>query len=489
MKFRRLRKRQLSYSVATLIMSSILNVNCNKLVQIPNPISSVTANQVFSSDATATSAMLGIYSYMVQGQSFSNGSTTLMAGESADELTDEIPGNEALDLFLVNHLNAIQSSGAVTSYFWQPAYFDIYNANAIIAGVQSSTGISPGTRNQLIGEAKFIRAFCYFYLTGFIGNVPLDLNIDFNKTVLLSGSPQAQIYQQIIDDLHDAQGLMISDFSLTNGQPIRANKWAATALLARVYLYQENWAGADSAANAVINSGLFNLVPLPLVPEVPPNVLPDSDAFCANSKEAILQLQLPNAYPFATLEGNTFIPYFSTSFPTYWMTPQLLAAFEPGDLRRINWVDSANPGGYYYYPFKYKVEFGQSWPAAENYTLLRLAEQYLIRAEAETEPGGQQNLSQAVADINIIRSRAALPGLSIGLSQSQVLSAIQQERRIELFAEWGHRWLDLKRWGIAIDTLSNIAYKNSNINSAQLLYPIPVQETQTDPNLKQNPGY
>jgi starch-binding outer membrane protein, SusD/RagB family len=164
----------------------------------------------------------------------------------------------------------------------------------------------------------------------------------------------------------------------------------------------------------------------------------------------------------------------------------LLAAFEPNDLRRANWVDSTDLSGiHYYYPCKYKVKVGSGYPSPENYTLLRLAEQYLIRAEAEADMGQP---AAAISDLNIIRSRAGLPNLS-GLTGSLLQVAIEQEWRIEFFAEWGHRWLDLKRWGIAIQTLDTIPYKMGNIDSTQLLYPIPMSEIQTDPNLSQNPGY
>ena len=104
-------------------------------------------------------------------------------------------------------------------------------------------------------------------------------------------------------------------------------------------------------------------------------------------------------------------------------------------------------------------------------------------------PGTQQNIPLAIADMNTIRSRAGLPSYSGSASPQLVLSAIQQEYRVEFFAEWGHRWLDLKRWGIAIPTLKGISYKAPNIDSAQLLYPIPISEIQTDPNLTQNKGY
>jgi hypothetical protein len=98
-------------------------------------------------------------------------------------------------------------------------------------------------------------------------------------------------------------------------------------------------------------------------------------------------------------------------------------------------------------------------------------------------------LTDALNDIDAIRVRAGLDSLPASLTQSQIFSAIQQESRIEYFAEWGHRWLDLKRWGIAIQSLDTLSYKQGNIDSTQLLYPIPRNEIQIDPNLRQNSGY
>jgi starch-binding outer membrane protein, SusD/RagB family len=457
-----------------LLFVPLLIFSCNKLVQIPNPISSVTAQQTFSSDATATAAVLGLYSHMSGGQSslFSNCLTSFYLGESADELRDLSTGNEIYDHFLSNDLTALIDGNSVFGVFWKPAYYDIYCANAIVAGVESSTGISSATKKQLLGEAKFIRAFCYFYLTNLFGNIPLDLSTDFNQTVLLTNASQDKIYEQITSDLQAAEELMISDFSLTNGQPIRANKWAAASLLARVYLYQKNWSGADSAASAVINSGYFSLT--------------DSlnQVFLANSSESILQLETLNTYPFATQEGY----FFSAQNFDCWLSTQLIGAFETNDQRRISWVDSVNNGTDYFFPNKYKVATATSSTITENYTLLRLAEQYLIRAEAEANgAGGGPN--SAVQNLNIIRHRAGLPDLAPTLTGDSLMAAVHQEWRIEFFAEWGHRWLDLKRWGNAIQTLDTIPYKAGKIDSTQLLYPIPISEIQADPNLSQNPGY
>jgi hypothetical protein len=108
----------------------------------------------------------------------------------------------------------------------------------------------------------------------------------------------------------------------------------------------------------------------------------------------------------------------------------------------------------------------------------------LIRAEAEAQEG---KLSDAIADLNIIRNRAGLPDLSLSLDQAQVLTAVMQERRIELFGEWGHRWFDLKRTGHAVTALSQD--KGHAVSSNGLLWPVPYGELISDPNLKQNPGY
>jgi hypothetical protein len=458
-----------TFSMLCLLLC-VCNIGCNKLVQIPNPISSVTAEQVFNTDATATSAILGIYSSMNSNPSFASGEITFAFSESADELTDESSGNEYRDQQLCNTLTALGNSSTSLG-FWQPAYYYIYNANAIISGVQASTGMSAGAKTELTSEAKFIRAFCYFYLTNIFGDLPLVLNSDFNQTALLSRTSQSKIYQQIVADLLDAQSSLPADFSLSGGMPIRANKWAATALLARVYLYQGQWTSADSAASAVINSGQFKLAGIDSV-------------FFANSPEAILQLQTPNTYPNATWEGFEFIPYPGNQ-PHFWLTFQLFGAFEPNDLRWSTWVDSTNANGpYQYYPLKYTVQSGNA--AKENYMVLRLAEQYLIRGEAKAY---LNQLGAAINDLNSIRTRAGLDSLLPTLTQPQVLAAVQQEDRIEFFAEWGHRWFDLKRWGIALQTLDTIPYKIGNIDSTQLLYPIPTTEIQTDPNLSQNRGY
>jgi hypothetical protein len=121
-----------------------------------------------------------------------------------------------------------------------------------------------------------------------------------------------------------------------------------------------------------------------------------------------------------------------------------------------------------------------------------LAEQYLIRAEAEANgaPGG---VSQAVIDLNTIRKRAGLGGYIGSQVTDSVLTAIYHERQVELFTEWGNRWFDLKRTGLVnavMGSPGNVCQqKGGNWNPDWQLYPIALSELQADPNLKQNSGY
>lgn len=118
----------------------------------------------------------------------------------------------------------------------------------------------------------------------------------------------------------------------------------------------------------------------------------------------------------------------------------------------------------------------------EHYVVLRLAEQYLTRAEARAH---LNNIPGAIDDLNLVRARAGLTGTD-GNDQSSLVTDIFNERRLELFCEWGHRWFDMKRLGLADNILSPI---KSDWQPTDTLYPIPFAELQSNPFLKQNAGY
>jgi len=139
----------------------------------------------------------------------------------------------------------------------------------------------------------------------------------------------------------------------------------------------------------------------------------------------------------------------------------------------------------YNFPTKYRV-IDYNAPVTEYSVVLRLAEQYLIRAEARVQQG---RLAEGRDDINAIRKRAGL-GVTPESTKDGLLSAILQERRVELFTEFGHRWIDLKRTG-QINQQMQIAapFKGITWNSNDQLYPVPQFDITRNPNLSQNTGY
>jgi len=204
--------------------------------------------------------------------------------------------------------------------------------------------------------------------------------------------------------------------------------------------------------------------------------------FLKGSREAIWQLQ-PVSSTINSAEAYYYLPPDNPQArPSYVLTAGLLQSFGNGDQRRTEWVGTKTVGGVVYsYPAKYKVRAGP--PYREYSMALRLAEVYLIRAEARAQ---LDELPGAIQDLNVVRTRAGLPDYTSALTREAVLAAVRQERRVELFAEWGHRWADLLRWGLADDVLSPV--KPHWTTEAQL-YPLPLSDMQRNGNLVQNPGY
>ncbi|SKA29478.1 SusD family protein [Chitinophaga eiseniae] len=498
------------YKLLLLACLITFSYGCKKLIEINPPTKTIGTEKVFESPEMVDAALAGLYSQLITGtgtMTFSNGGFTIYSGMSADELVNKNSTNDAEDYqFLANKINI--NNGVPGNSIWIPAYQFIYKANAIIEGINNSRSpnLTDSLRTQVIAEAKFVRAFCYFYLVNAFGDVPLVLTTDYTKTASMERTPAAGVYTQMISDLEEAQAKLGTDYAITNGQRIRPNKWAAAALLARVHLFLKHWDEAEKNATAVINAGLFTL------PAEPDSV------FVKNSQEAIWQLMLnasniqpgnvtwegKNLVPLARftaldpayqpifLEPDVFAANAAFLIPPYYLSAQQASAFEAGDHRKAKWTDSLPTpaiapynGIPLYFAFKYKEQSSQpNGPITQYYTVLRLAEQYLIRAEARAQ---LNNNAAAADDINIIRGRAGLAHTTANTREA-LLDAVAQERRVELFAEWGHRWLDLKRTQKADKVLSRISYKQP-WQSTELLYPIPVKEMSDNPHIIQNPGY
>lgn len=456
----------------------ILAVSCEKLLEVDTPPTSPLRTQVFSDDAMAEAAVRGIYSHFMGSNSCNGYRISRWGGFSADELT-YFGTNVNIVQFEENSLLADNS---YISQLWTYAYTIIYRANAVIKGVAASNDISADANTQFTGEALFLRAFVHFYLVNLFGDIPLVTETDYLVNTKITRTPVATVYQQIEADLQEAVELLQDDYP--SAGRYRANKAVALALLARVYLYQEKWADAESTATTVLDNTAYMLVDF-------------SQITLPGNNEAIWQMSNYNERPY-THEGSYLYGnlYSNTNAKNalrddFVGTDLLPGVFEEGDARKTAWVYLDRYYKAYMVPYKYRsyTSLATTNPddsREENSTVLRLAEQYLIRAEARAQQG---KLDLAIADLDVIRARAELPLIAdtnSGISQSDLLDAIMQERRVELFTEWGHRWFDLKRTGKAVTVLGTI---KTGFTANDLLYPIPESELNKNPFLEQNTGY
>ncbi|PUZ19439.1 Starch-binding associating with outer membrane [Chitinophaga costaii] len=457
---------------AALIALGMSAAGCKKFIDVDAPSDQLVTSTAFATDNTLKSTISGMYITMAYSNSYDlQFNLSFLTGNSSDEFKFYVPSSD----YDPYYFYTLATDEYKVAALWADLYSSIYQANSIIEGVQNSTGtISSTMKTEAISEAKFVRAFCHFNLVNLYGDVPIVTTTDAVKNNTLYRSKKEDVYKQIISDLTDARDHLLTDYSYANGERTRPNKYVAQALLSRAYLYAGDWANAQLNADSVINhTELYNLLSTEKLGGI----------FVKNNQEAIWQVTAsPAAFVGFTQEGQ-YYSFGSKSIPNYLLSDYLVKAFETGDKRFDNWVGTSTyEGTTYYYPFKYKQSAEDEGDDGEYCTYLRLAEQYLISAEAKAQ---QNNLSGAIAAINVIRSRAGLPATTAS-SQADILLAVEQERRIELFGEYGHRWNDLRRTGRADAVLSKVK-EGWTTNAA--LYPIPKYDRNNNHNLTQNPGY
>jgi starch-binding outer membrane protein, SusD/RagB family len=463
----------------TFLFFILFFVSCTKLVEVDPPYTSFSGKNVYENDASATSAITSIYAEMSAAQIQSNSFTSLslVAGLSADEFALYSEAN--VDL-LRHYQNALSNQDPGVAY-WFFGYGMIYRVNDAIAGLQAAKGLNHQVRDQLLGEAKFLRAFFYFYLVNLYGEVPLIVITDYAENASKNRVAINEVYKQMIADLEDAEALLSDvypDRLLTGptSERIRPTKWAALSLLARVYIYTKNFQlAADKATEVIDYTSLFQLETRDQV-------------FKKNNREAIWQLQ-PVNLGWNSEDGRGFvIPVTGPSFSNpVFPSNSLLETFEVGDKRKDDWIGTRTIGtDTYIYANKYQCAVFNE-PVSEYSTILRLAEQYLVRAEALVELGLIDN---GIVDLNAIRVRAGLQPYQGAMDKESLLSAILHERRVELFSEWAHRWFDLKRTGKVDDVMSIMApLKGGSWKTEYQLYPISVDELSKSPGMEQTRGY
>ena len=358
------------------IAALLLAGGCKKFLNIPLPANSVAGSDAYAADQTTSGVLNGIYTNLMNS-TLAGTSIGYYAGLYTDELQNVSATNTTTKLWYGNVITS--TYGGV---YWANLYNQIGVANTTIEAMRPS---SLPYRNQWLGEALFLRALMYYYLVNMYGDVALALSSDYKKNNVLSRTPKSSVYQQIVADLKEAQGLLGAGYVDYNGNAAtdraRPDQATAAALLARVDLYLGDWTNAEALSTAVIGNPAYAL-------ESPANV------FLATSKENIWGIRPSSGFGFSVSDAKYYVFTPGTNIVTSQvnvaLSPLLVNSFEPGDLRRTKWTDTTTTGTpTYYYAHKYRV-IGPVASATETLTLLRLAEQYLIRAEARAQ---QNNLA------------------------------------------------------------------------------------------------
>lgn len=451
------------------ILTGVILISCDEFLEIGHNTSELDTELVFENNNTALSALNAIY-HELQFNGFASG------GVESITALGNILGDDALEHNVTDdryefYTNSLSADNGTNNNIWISAYKQLYNVNALLEGIKDNVHLLGEVKQQIEGEAKFIRAFIYYYLVNLYSEVPLVLTTDYHKNQSLERSSVDEIYIQIQQDLEDALVYLPENFVNSDGEHIRPTKHAVYMLLARMALWQEKYDKAIYFSNEIIESELYSLETL-------------DDVFKANSAESIWQL-LPVVPNTGANEGFIFIlennPAIPNNRASQSITEDFLSIWQSNDLRYQNWINVYTEGDdNYYYPFKYKIKNGGD---TEEYSMvMRLAEVYLIRAEAYAKSG---NVQAALDDLNKIRNRAELPNWTT-TEITDIEQAVLDERRRELFSEWGHRWLDLKRFGV-IDVV--LGQKKPTWQPHAKLLPIPEQDILRNPFLTQNPGY
>lgn len=438
---------------AIYILLVIISMSsCKKFLDV-QPRDAVSDEQTIVDKASAQTAVRGLYRAL--GDDDYYGSLFQTFGYlSGDNI--QWTGSQAVIQQFISH--AVTADNANVATVWSGIYVTINRANQIIDKLPSLADSSFATadRNALLGEAYFVRALSYFDLARTWGGVQLVLKptVTIDDTKGIKRSSLSETYAQVFNDLQIAAALLPAS---TNRY--RATRKTAWALLSRYHLYQQNWDSAVIYSTKLIDDATGY------------TLLKPYSAFFANNVVATAESIFEISYSATNTNGHR----------NYWQPPANggTRQWAPNDalVSLLNAAGNRNTAiavtnqGLWYGNLYYRS------PATDPAYILRIAEQYLIRAEAHAQ---RNELEGALTDLDAVRDRAGLPA-STATSQSDILLAIENERRLE-FAFEPHRWYDLVRTNRAAAVLGVT-------DANRYLLPIPIAELNADASLEQNPGY
>jgi starch-binding outer membrane protein, SusD/RagB family len=452
---------------------------CDSLLEV-NPKQSVDSSVALTTPEGIRSNLANIYSYL---------KTTVMYGRDYVATAEALADNTRIINRAGGRYQA-QGTNVVNNHLnnWEFAYAAINEINLLLKALPAAD-ITATFRDETEGQLKALRALIYFDLVRTYayepnmapagldrGGVPLMLEgiISEDQIVLAPRATVAEVYTQIYADLTEAVAK-----APTTGGPAYMTKAAANALFAKVALYNQDWANAETYATAALALKSTLSTTATYVSDWRVASHPESifEILFKNPNESI-GVNESNQSAFTTRESltGTVIAGYGAVVPTTAFYNSYVAA----DVRRglyQNGLPRSNTT--VIECTKYLGKTGTIY--MDNIAVIRVSEVYLIRAEARAKQGGKD--AEALADLNVITQRAGLNAYS-ALSGQPLVDAIIAQRRLELAFE-GDRWFDVKRRGQGFTkSTGNVLYDDFRI-----LAPIPVRETQSNPNLLQNLGY
>jgi len=436
---------------------------CSCDILEPEPIDLLTDDIVLNEAKDVPTVEIGLYeAFRVIAPA------TVIAG---DFTADNLIHNGTFTQYRELGTKRITSANASASTLWGSIYNTVYIANFLIERLPTVPGVRAADRDRVLATAHFLRGYAYFIGAQSFGAIPkvLTTSIEANKNI--PRTSKQEILDLVLEDYLFAIGKLPTD----PGNPGFAGEYAVRAALARYYLYLEDWTQAADFATEVIESELYEL---------------EGEFADVVQKDFTTEAIFEMGYNLSDDPGtNSSIGLNNLFVGRREIIPSnevivALASNESGDRFSSVSFDSENLAGN---DNGWSVaKYGTPDEDNNNVVVFRLAEMYLIRAEARAHLGAVTGDNSAQSDINILRVRANAPVIG-SQSQAQMFVTIEQERRYELAFE-GHRWYDLVRTGRADAVMPAF---NPNWKSSYNLWPIPQREIQNNPSLvgQQNPGY
>lgn len=463
--------------IITLFSLSFL-VSCSSDLLDVNPEAQKVSSQFYTNSAEIEQGITSVYGSLQYTGQYQLGMPAL--GElPSDNTYDEVPANDAftygeLDFF------TIQPNNTLIASTWKDNYIGIQQANIILTRIDKIPDMTDALKSTRIGEMKFLRALMYFNLVRTFGDVPLVLKETTNVNDYFGQprTPVAEVYAAIETDLKDAIDLLPN----TTAQKGRVTKGAALGILGKVLLTEKKYAESLTYLSQIEGLGYQLLTDVSKI----------FDVANENNAEIIFDVQFASGLN-GNSEGSSAFQMFSPSGSVSGAkghnlpTKEVYNLYFTGDTRRSAYIGLTSSG----IPFSKKLVKTSNTIAdgGSNFVVLRLADVFLMMAECFAE---QNNTVNANLYLNKIKTRAGIATVNLP-TKDLLLNEIDRERRLEFVGE-GHRWFDLIRTGKAISVMTTHFTNNQGYNTAQikahhLLMPVPQGQINTDPALKQNPGY